>query len=119
MTMTAEQSRQTGGYYAQQWTVRDEFAARLIAGYVANGAGDDDAAFDAYATADAMLAERARKPEMVAAPPTGNPKYPDAATGYCEDGDSMHLCGRNRDLVGFHDCGVGCHDDLPAHEGEL
>ena len=29
MTMTAEQSRQTGGYYAQQWTVRDEYAAAM------------------------------------------------------------------------------------------
>ena len=32
MTMTAEQSRQTGGYYAQQWTVRDEYAAAAMAG---------------------------------------------------------------------------------------
>ena len=30
MTMTAEQSRQTGGYYANQWTVRDEYAARAM-----------------------------------------------------------------------------------------
>ena len=138
-TMTAEQSRQTGGYYAQQWTVRDEYAARLapeiIAGSLAAYRADrvdltlypkDQIralhkawAMASYEIADAMLAERARKPETVAAPPTGNPKYPDAATGYCEDGDSLHLCGRNRDLVGFHDCGVGCHDNLPAHEGEL
>ena len=33
MTMTAEQSRQTGGYYAQQWTVRDEYAAQAMQGY--------------------------------------------------------------------------------------
>ena len=32
MTMTAEQSRQTGGYYAQQWTVRDEYAMAAMQG---------------------------------------------------------------------------------------
>ena len=127
MTMTAEQSRQTGGYYAQQWTVRDEYAARamdlaerLFSRNLTDGDYDplpDEIAECAGHIADAMLAERARKPETVAAPPTGNPKYPDAATGYCESSDSLHLCGRDRDLVGFHDCGVGCHVNLPAHEG--
>ena len=67
---------------------------------------------------DAIRAGRGDMPAN-AAPPTGNPEYPDAATGYCEDGDSLHLCGRDRRLVGFHDCGVGCHDALPAHEGEF
>ena len=38
MTMTAEQSRQTGGYYANQWTVRDEYAAAAIAGANGNSA---------------------------------------------------------------------------------
>ena len=89
MNMTAEQSRQTGGYYANQWTVRDEFAARLIAGYVANGAGDDDAAFDAYATADAMLAERRR-------------------------GSGKELANDIAEVMSQPK-----RDDLPAHEGEF
>ena len=45
--------------------------------------------------------------------PTGNPKYPDSPIGYCEDSDSLHECGRDRSVVGIHECGLhGCH--LPS-----
>ena len=121
--MTAEQSRQTGGYYAQQWTVRDEYAMGAMVAE-ANAAGRHGTSIDpaqlaqwSFRIADAMLAERRRKPETVAAPPTGNPKYPDAADGICEDSDSLHQC--DADTVCIHDCGVGCHVNLPAHEGEF
>ena len=42
--------------------------------------------------------------------PTGNPEYPDSPIGYCEDSDSLHECGRDRSVVGIHECGLpGCH----------
>ena len=91
MTMTAEQSRQTGGYYAQQWTVRDEFAARAMQGEIARVTIRDKAqlvAF-AYGVADAMLAERRRG--------SGKELANDIA-------EALSLPKR---------------DDLPAHEGEL
>ena len=62
--MTAEQSRQTGGYYAQQWTVRDEYAAAALQGQMANRQikpHPNVVAEDCYAMADAMLTERRRR----------------------------------------------------------
>ena len=66
MTMTAEQSRQTGGYYAQQWTVRDEYAMGAMVAE-ANAAGRHGTSIDpaqlaqwSFRIADAMLAERRR-----------------------------------------------------------
>ena len=50
--------------------------------------------------------------------PTGNPKYPDSPIGYCEDSDSLHECGRDRSVVGIHECGLpGCH--LPSDSGDV
>ena len=102
--MTAEQSRQTGGYYAQQWTVRDEHAARLapeiIAGSLAAYRADrvdlslypkDQIralykawAMASYEIADAMLAERRRSSgkelanDIAVVPPDGAPYAEDA-----------------------------------------
>ena len=66
MTMTAEQSRQTGGYYAQQWTVRDEYAMGAMVAE-ANAAGRHGTSIDpvqlaqwSFRIADAMLTERRR-----------------------------------------------------------
>ena len=56
--------------------------------------------------------------ELVWTRPTGNPKYPDSPIGYCEDSDSLHECGRDRSVVGIHECGLpGCH--LPSDSGDI
>ena len=74
---------------------------------------------DCYKQVDAAIAKAKRL-----STPTGNPKYPDSLgvhaglIGYCEDSDSLHECGRDRSVVGIHECGLpGCH--LPSDSGDI
>ena len=93
--MTAEQSRQTGGYYAQQWTVRDEYAMGAMVAE-ANAAGRHGTSIDpaqlaqwSFRIADAMLAER-------------------------RQGSGKELANDIAEVLTLPK-----RDDLPAHEGEL
>ena len=97
--MTAEQSRQTGGYYANQWTVRDEYAAwalpvayQMFVRELNTGDYDpspDEIAEYAGRIADAMLAERRR-------------------------GSGKELANDIAEVLSLPK-----RDDPPAHEGEL
>ena len=97
MTMTAEQSRQTGGYYAQQWTVHDEYTMAAMQGLIIEGAAFDPEdrlscealVRDARRYADAMLAERRR-------------------------GSGKELANDIAEVLSLPK-----RDDPPAHEGEL